>query len=388
MPKSTTTTILLADMSQAQFSTMIYEFRGQMVMLDSDLAQIYGYTTSAFNRQVKNNIDKFDEEDFMFQLTAEETSQLSKRKFCTTKTESCSQQTIIEECDNALTSSDTDVSNGEFLRCKNYTSKTETRGGRQYRPYAFTEQGIYMLMTVLRGPLATRQTKALIRLFKGMKDYIISSQPLLGQREYLQLSLQTSQNIRDIMDLRSSLARIDDRVAQISDSMGQLVTQSELSNIMLDFGNPVTRRGWLILQGQPVESDLAYQQIYSQARHTVFVYDNYINLKTLALLKDIPTGVLVTIISDNVQNKLHLSEYNDFLRQYPHMRIQLLQDGNTFHDRYIVIDYDTPEETIYHCGASSKDGGNKVMTIEIVSDRAIYHPLIDSTLQNAPLMLR
>lgn len=70
------------------------------------------------------------------------------------------------------------------------------------------------------------------------------------------------------------------------------------------------------------------------------------------------------------------------------MHIQLLQDGNTFHDRYIVIDYDTPDEKIYHCGASSKDGGNKVMTIELVSDQAIYHPLIDSTLLNSPLMLR
>lgn len=183
-------------------------------MLDSDLAQIYGYTTKAFNQQVKNNIDKFDEEDFMFQLTDEETAQLSRSKFRTLKHESDSRQAY--KGDNVIVStvSDTDVLDTEFLRSKILTSKTETRGGRQYRPYAFTEQGIYMLMTVLRGPLATRQTKALIRLFKGMKDYIVSSQPLLGQREYLQLSLQTSQNVRDIMDLRSSLARIDDRLWQ------------------------------------------------------------------------------------------------------------------------------------------------------------------------------
>lgn len=173
MPKSTTTTILLADMSQAQFSSMIHEFRGQMVMLDSDLAQIYDYSTKAFNQQVKNNIDKFDEEDFMFQLTEEESAQLSRSKI--------------------LTMNDSEVKTGRGHNIK-------------YRPYAFTEQGIYMLMTVLRGPLATRQTKALIRLFKGMKDYIVSSQPLLGQREYLQLSLQTSQKV-NLLSLTSHISK-------------------------------------------------------------------------------------------------------------------------------------------------------------------------------------
>ena len=86
----------------------------------------------------------------------------------------------------------------EILRCKNSTSSW---GGRRYNPYAFTEQGIYMLMTVLKGELATRQSKALIRIFKQMKDYIVDNQPLLGQREYLQLSLQTTQNTQDLLDL-------------------------------------------------------------------------------------------------------------------------------------------------------------------------------------------
>ena len=172
-------------------------------MLDMDLAKIYGYSTKDFNRQVKNNIEKF-EQDFMFQLTD-------------------------EEC--------------EILRCKNSTSSW---GGRRYNPYAFTEQGIYMLMTVLKGELATKQSKALIRIFKQMKDYIVDNQPLLGQREYLQLSLQTTQNTQDLLDLRKSLSAVDDKVA--------------------DFSNPTVRRGWLILNGQPVESDLAYQQIYATAK--------------------------------------------------------------------------------------------------------------------------
>ena len=121
----------------------IYLIRGQKVMLDFELAEIYGYTTTKFNQQVKNNIEKFDE-DFMFQLTKEEFEILISKKL------------------------------------------TSSWGGRRKLPKVFTEQGIYMLMTVLRGDLATKQSKALIRTFKQMKDYIVENQDLIGEREYFQ----------------------------------------------------------------------------------------------------------------------------------------------------------------------------------------------------------
>ena len=324
---------------------VIYYVRGVRVMLDMDLAKIYGYSTKDFNRQVKNNIEKF-EQDFMFQLTD-------------------------EEC--------------EILRCKNSTSSW---GGRRYSPYAFTEQGIYMLMTVLRGELATRQSKALIRIFKQMKDYIVDNQPLLRQREYLQLSLQTTRNTQDLLDLRKSLSSVDDKVASIIDTLGDVVTKSELANVMQDFSNPTIRREWLILNGQPVESGLAYQQIYATAKKTIFVVDNYIGLKTLVLLKDVPADVKVTVFSDNIGNRLHQAEFNDFCREYPNVSVSLQTSGGIFHDRYIVIDYQTADEQIYHCGASSKDGGNKVTTITAVTDGGIYHPVIDRLLNNSVLILR
>ncbi len=138
-----------------------------------DLAKIYGYSTKDFNRQVKNNIEKF-EQKLMFQLSDEECEILEVQEF-----------------------------------------PPASWGGRRYNPYAFTEQGIYMLMTVLKGDLATKQSKALIRIFKQMKDYIVDNQPLLGQREYLQLSLQTTQNTQDLLDLRKSLSAVDDKVADI-----------------------------------------------------------------------------------------------------------------------------------------------------------------------------
>ena len=120
----------IPEISEEWFKKHIYLIRGQKVMLDSDLAEIYGYDTRGFNKQINNNSERFEGDEFMFQLTKDE---------------------FIN------------------LKCKNYTSSW---GGRRKLPYVFTEQGIYMLMTVLRGDLAIKQSKALIRLFKLMKDYV------------------------------------------------------------------------------------------------------------------------------------------------------------------------------------------------------------------------
>lgn len=124
----------------------IYTIRGVKVMLDADLAEIYGYSTKAFNQQVKNNIEKFDD-DFRFQLSSKE----------------------VDECS----------------RSKILTLNGGHRGTNiKYAPYAFTEQGIYMLMTVLKGERATAQSKALIRLFKQMKDYtLLKTINCSGQRK-------------------------------------------------------------------------------------------------------------------------------------------------------------------------------------------------------------
>ena len=143
---------------ESLLKSRIHTIRGVKVMLDSDLAEIYGYQTKVFNRQVKNNIERFPEE-FRFQLT----------------------KTDMENCP----------------RCKICTldrpSQNNKRGSNiKYFPYAFTEQGIYMLMTVLKGDLAIRQSMALIRLFKQMKDYIVAeNQLLLGSNGITEIAAQT-----------------------------------------------------------------------------------------------------------------------------------------------------------------------------------------------------
>ena len=335
--------------NQESLAEKIYIIRGQKVMLDFELAEIYGYETKTFNQQVKNNLEKFDD-DFRFQLTKEE---------------------------------------WEILRSKNLTSKSETgSGGRRYLPYVFSEAGIYMLMTVLKGELAVKQSKALIRTFKQMKDYIVENQGLIGQREFIQLSMQITSNVVEMQDLRRDLMNVEDKVAGLVDNLGNVVHKSELSELILDLSNPQLKYGFLLLNGEPIEANLAYKDIYSIAKKSIYIVDNYIGVKTLVLLKDIPSSIEIIIFSDNVGRGLHTLEYQDFCKEYPFRKIKFQKSGGEFHDRYIIIDWNTDKQRIYHCGASSKDAGQRITTISEVVDQVVYTDLINRLLKNPILQLK
>ena len=154
----------------------------------------------------------------------------------------------------------------ENLRCKNFTSSW---GGSRYLPNAFTEQGIYMLMTVLRGELAIRQSRALIRTFKQMKDFIIENQDFISSKELVQIAVQTNQNTKDIAEIKS-----------------QMATKEDLKKVMDNFIDPDTYKHFLLMNGDKIEADVAYtKNNISLQRKVFYVIDNYIGLKTLELLR-------------------------------------------------------------------------------------------------------
>ena len=310
----------------------IYLIRGQKVMLDADLAEIYGYETKNFNRQVKNNIEKFEGEDFMFQLTENEF---------------------------------------ENLRCKNFTSSW---GGSRYLPNAFTEQGIYMLMTVLRGELAIRQSRALIRTFKQMKDFIIENQDFISSKELVQIAVQTNQNTKDIAEIKS-----------------QMATKEDLKKVMDNFIDPDTYKHFLLMNGDKIEADVAYTKIYKSAKKSIYVIDNYIGLKTLELLRAAKDNVEIIVFSDNVKNKDMLTKniLNDFRKDYPNINLKMKIAGKKYHDRYIAIDHGTDSEAFYLCGASSKDAGNKISSITKIeeSSKDMYHTMFGGMLNNKDLKI-
>ncbi|VTS21798.1 Uncharacterised protein [Streptococcus porcinus] len=181
---------------------------------------------------------------------------------------------------------------------------------------------------------------------------------------------------------------MEEQVADVVNTLSNVVHKSELSELILDLSNPSLKYGFLLLNGQPIEANLAYKDIYSVAKKSIYIVDNYIGVKTLVLLKDIDSSVEIIIFSDNIGKGLHTLEYQDFCREYPHVNIKFQKSGRAFHDRYIIIDWNTDNQSIYHCGASSKDVGQKITSILEVADQMIYTDLINKLLKNPILKLK
>lgn len=312
----------------------IYTIRGVKVMLDADLAEIYGYSTKAFNQQVKNNIEKFDR-DFRFQLSRNEYREILGSKFLT-------------------------LEQGKY-------SKT--------CPYVFTEQGLYMLMTVLKGDLAIQQSMALIRLFKQMKDYIVAeNQQLLGTAGIAQIAAQTAQNTHEIAAVSAEVKELSGEVHDIRNDLGRI--NMDLQMVMENFVDPSTYKHFLILNGRKLEADVAYAQIYGLAKKSLLIVDNYVDIKTLNLLRNAHKGVSILIASDQY-TRITDDMLNDFRAAMPGVSIDRVSAAHKFHDRYILIDFKTKSEKLYHCGASSKDAGNKITTIVQLDDIEAYHSMFE-----------
>lgn len=338
------TEIVVVEVTEELLREKLYEVRGVKVMLDSDLAEIYGYTTKALNQQVKNNNDRFDSE-FTFKLTQEE---------------------------------------WKDLRSKNLTSSW---GGSRHLPNVFTEQGVYMLMTVLKGELAAKQSKDLVKTFKKMKDYILGNQGLIGQRDIMQITMQSAENKAEINRLRMDLGSVEKQMSDVMDQLSDVVTKSDLADMMNSFVNDEDN-GWLMYNTKYCSADVAYSSIYSQAKKSVYLIDNYIGLRTLVLLKNAPAGADIKIFSDNIgSGKLHNVEYTDFCREYPNIKLTMQHTGGIYHDRFIVLDYGTKNERVFLCGASSRDAGARITSI--VEDFGIdkYDPLVKKLLKNGVLQL-
>jgi len=315
----------------------ILTIRGVKVMLDADLAEIYGYTTKAFNQQVKNNIEKFAE-DFRFQVTRKEYREILGSKFLT-------------------------LEQGKY-------SKTN--------PYAFTEQGIYMLMTVLKGDLATRQSIAIIRLFKKMKDYIVSeNQQLLGNAGFTEFAVQTIQNTREIATVSNKVEAISGEVHDMREDLGKM--NLDLQKVMENFIDPSTYKHFLIFDGQKLEADVAYTKIYGMAKKSITIIDNYVGVKTLDLLRGIAKNTSIHIFSEQWgDERVTPAIKADYEKARPDVSLKIDRPNRKFHDRYVFLDYGLSNEKLFLCGASSKDAGNKVTTIMQIEHPEVYHELIES----------
>ena len=272
------------DIQQVSIEHLIYVFRGKQVMLDRDLSMLYHVETGQLNRQVKRNIERFPS-DFMFQLSKEEV---------------------------------------EILKCQIGISSW---GGNRYLPYAFTENGIAMLSSVLRSPTAIEANIRIMRTFTSMRHFLASNAQVfqrLANIEYHQL--ETDQRIDEVF------RRIE---AQTPPQQG------------------------IFFDGQVFDAYRFVSDLIKKAKQSIVLIDNYVDESVLSLLDKRENNVSATIYTQNIspQLQLDIKKHNS---QYPIIEVYQF---NKAHDRFLLID-----DEIYHIGASIKDLGKKWFAFTLMRD--------------------
>lgn len=274
-----------------KIENMIYEIRGKKVMLDSDLAKLYNVETKRINEAVKNNIEKFPER-YCFKLSDNESDNL-----------------LVEIFDQ----------------------KIEKRGGKYKNPRVFTEQGVYMLATILKSKEATKITIAIMDAFVVMKNIINTS--LIEQKYFNELTIKNTEDIK-----------------LLQESFDKLNTKESNNHIFYE--------------GQIYDAYSLLIDILSKAKKEIIIIDNYAGKKLFDIIRNI--NVKVKIYTENIDN-ISKEKYE---KQYSNIEII---NTNIFHDRFIIID----NKVLYHSGASFKDLGKKCFAITKIVDNNILEELLN-----------
>ena len=277
---------------------LIQVIRGKQVILDRDLARLYGVETRVLNQAVQRNIERFPA-DFMFQLTKEE-AELSRSQFATSNVNSINLTSQIV------------ISNG--------------RGGQRYLPYAFTENGIAMLSSVLRSPIAIATNIQIMRAFTAMRRFIAANAQVFQRLEVIehtQLSLAAHQEEAD-KKFEEIFRRLDD--------------------------GSVTQKQGIFYDGQIFDAYVFITERVREAKKRIVLIDNYIDESVFTILDKRPKGVKAKVYTKNLtpQLSLDLEKHN---AQYAPIEVAPFDRS---HDRFLCID-----DTVYHIGASLKDLGKK-----------------------------
>jgi hypothetical protein len=267
--------------NEQQIQNRIYAIQDIQFMLDSDLATMYGVETKRINEAVKNNPDKFPS-DFYFELTKED---------------------------------------DETLRSK-FSTFNESLKSRKYAPKVFTEQGVYMLATVLKSKTATEITLAIIRTFAQMRrvlhdNTLLQAQVKEMEKRQLSYEIKTDEKLQTIFDAIES--------KDLKPSQG------------------------IFYDGQIFDAYAFVSELIKSAKNSITLFDNYVDESVLTLLSKNQTAA-ITIYTKTItkQLQLDLQKYNS---QYSPIEIKKF---DLSHDRFLLID-----DCVYHIGASLKDLGKK-----------------------------
>jgi hypothetical protein len=281
MKESNENSLIIDDMN---IQNKIYTIRGFQVMLDSDLAQLYGVETKHINQAVRNNPNKFPN-DFYFEATVDEENS---------------------------------------LRSKILTLKNSRGMHSKYSPKLFTEQGIYMLATVLKSKVATEITVKIIRTFANMRKLIKSNDFYIHQLKELE-KRQLSYEIKS-----------DEKFDKIFNAL----EDKQLKSINGIFYN-----------GQIFDAYVFISDLIKNAKNLIVLIDNYIDESILTLFSK-NQNIKIQNYTSNISKQLQL-DINKYNQQYSNLEVKITKN---FHDRFVILD----TNDVYHIGASLKDLGSKV----------------------------
>ena len=307
------TTCDIKGIDSINIESQIHVTRGQQVMLDSDLAMLYGVETRRLNEQVKRNINRFPK-DFMFQLTQDEAFRLR------------SQIVTLDEENKSLWSQIATLNKEEVILKSQIA--TSSWGGTRKRPYAFTRNGIAMLSSVLRSDTAVEVNIRIMRAFT-MIPQLVNHHTHIIERIFNieQHQQETDKTIKVILD----------RIEDVSPTL--LPEQVFATGCIGD--------AWSYI------SDLV-----RSARQRIVLIDNYVDDRVLSMLTKRADRVLATIHTRyNEQFLIDLKKHN---AQYP--EIEFIQLPQRNHDRFLIID-----DKVYLLGASLKDIGTGLCAVTEMS---------------------
>ena len=292
--------IAKADSTQLQplenIENLIHVIRGKQVMLDRDLARLYGVEARALNQAVQRNIERFPE-DFMFQLSKEEFENLRSQ---------------------IVTSSEE-----EILKSQNVISSW---GGIRKWPYVFTENGVAMLSSVLRSQQAININIQIMRAFNAMRHFIASNAQVFQRVENIE---------KNILALNASKVDTDKKLEEVFRR--------------LDDGNATPKQA-VFYDGQIFDAYKFVNERIREAKKRIVLIDNYVDETVLAMLDKRGKNVTAKVYTRNISRQLSL-DFEKHNAQYTPIEVEQFDRA---HDRFLCID-----DTVYLIGASIKDLGKK-----------------------------
>ena len=273
-----------------KIENMIYEVRGVQVMLDSDIAKLYQVETKRINEAVKNNLDKFPER-FSFIINDIEKNNLWSK-----------------------------------ISTANISKMSRSN------PRVFTEQGLYMLATILKSKTATQVSIAIMDTFVKMRHYINYNKNFLP----------------------NSFLLLEEKVDNNTKRIDELFDKFDYKDIV---------KNYLFFEGELYDAYSVLLDILSKANEEIVIIDNYAGKELLDILKKINCKIIIVSKNiDEILKKKYESQYDNIT----------FINNNSFHDRFIIID----RNELFSCGASFKDLGKKCFAINEFNDGIYLNEII------------